>query len=271
MSRIVHISDLHFGALDPKTIEPLLTRIEALEPDVVVISGDLTQRARRGQYEDAAAFIERIPIADIVIVPGNHDIPLWNPWRRFVNPRRDFRRCIEDNEFPIWRSDDAAMIGIDTARSLTIKNGRVNREQLKQVASFFARVPEDHCRIVVAHHPFVLPEDSGKRVGRAEMALASLLDERVDLLLTGHRHVSWVSTLGSNLLTVHAGTATSNRRRAEPNSFNEIVINEKTVEIRPHHFDEDDSIFVRDDRSCWHRHLLRVHQSDEEQSRAPTP
>jgi len=252
MLTLVQISDLHFGALNPRTLEPLRRTVENIAPDLIVVSGDLTQRARAAQFSDAARFIESLHPCPRVVIPGNHDIALWNIWRRFIDPRRNFRNHFGHDRFPEFVSKELALIGVDTSRSLTISNGRINQEQLNTIARFF-RNNSSRWKVVVAHHPFVLPEEieAGSAVGRADMALSSFLDDKIQLLLTGHRHVSWNSRLGSSILTVHAGTATSSRIRAEPNAFNDIRFTENAVEIRGYHWQADENTYRLDPESQW--------------------
>jgi 3',5'-cyclic AMP phosphodiesterase CpdA len=234
MRHLVHLSDLHFGALRVETLEPLLGLIGSLAPHAVVVSGDLTQRATTDQFRRARAFLEHVPCKRHVIVPGNHDVPLWNLWRRFGNPRRRFDQFITDSRFPTLIDDEVAVVGLDTARSMTMKNGRVNRRQLHEVLRCFRSAPRRALRIVTCHHPFVIPEGSSarERAGRSEKAVAQLVQNEVDLLLTGHRHIPWVSPLGTDLPTVHAGTTTSQRTRGTENSFNDIFVESETVTVR---------------------------------------
>ena len=254
---LVQISDLHFGALNGATLAPLQKRISDLQPDLLVVSGDLTQRARPHQFDEAATFIASLHDCPRLIVPGNHDVPLWNLWRRFIDPHRHFNRHFGSDHFSRFTSDSLAILGIDTTRSFTIRNGRINKQQLTEIADFFAP-HHNKWKIVVAHHPFVLPEDvEGESVvGRANTALASFLEEKIDLLLTGHRHVSWNNMLESTTLTVHAGTATSSRTRSECNAFNELRFDEDSVTIRTYHWQENDLEFQLSNESSWQRHQL---------------
>lgn len=239
MRRLVHLSDLHFGALSKIHVEPILEALHEMDPDVIVISGDLTQRARRSQFDEARAFLARLPDKPLVVVPGNHDIPLWDVFRRFAAPRRRFHSYITAERFPTHLDDEVAVVGVNTARSLTFKNGRINQEQLAEVRERLDRARPSAVRVVVAHHPFVIPEDVPieVRVGRADLAIPIFAEIGVQLLLTGHRHRSWAGWLevpqtGHGLLAVHAGTATSHRVRGEENSFNEILVTERTIEVR---------------------------------------
>src|SRR6476620_11455788 len=127
MRRIVHISDIHFGRVDYDVVERAVEKINELEPHLVVVSGDLTQRARSGQFVEAKAFLDRLPQPQIV-VPGNHDVPMYNVFDRFVNPLEKFKKYITADLTPTYVDDEVAVVGINTARSLTIKGGRINED-----------------------------------------------------------------------------------------------------------------------------------------------
>jgi 3',5'-cyclic AMP phosphodiesterase CpdA len=232
MRTLVHISDLHFGRVDEALLAPLASAIEAAGPDVLAISGDLTQRAREAQFRAAAAYLRRLPGPQIV-VPGNHDVPLYDVLRRFLSPLARFRRHISAEEFPAFVDDELAVVGLNTARSLTFKGGRINREQVAAVAQRFAGLPEAVTRIVVTHHPFELPAqgDEGDLVGRATMAMEAFAGCGVDVFLSGHLHHSHVGDTaqryridGYAALVIQAGTATSTRGRGEANAFNVLRI-----------------------------------------------
>ena len=129
MRTIAHLSDLHFGRSDAAVADALSVHVRSLKPDVVVISGDLTQRAREREYQQAADFLRLLPSPQI-IVPGNHDVPLHNVVARLRSPLDFYRRYISDDLAPYYRDEEIAVLGINTARSLTWKNGRISREQV---------------------------------------------------------------------------------------------------------------------------------------------
>ena len=235
MRTIAHISDLHFGRVNNALIEPLLAALTTLAPDVVAISGDLTQRARAQQFRDAQRFLNRIPFPQIV-VPGNHDVPLYNVFARFLTPLYNYRRYITNDLQPVYVDDEIVVIGINTARSLTFKDGRINAEQVDSIHARLAPFP-DKTAIVVTHHPFDLPEGSDEKcVGRAKMALAAFAQCGVDVLLSGHFHFSHAGETGGNdgelaysALLVHAGTTLSTRARGESNAFNVLRIESRKI------------------------------------------
>jgi 3',5'-cyclic AMP phosphodiesterase CpdA len=165
MRTIVHLSDLHFGRVDPDLLRPLQQLVTRLAPDVVVVSGDLTQRARTEEFKAARAWLDTLPGPQIV-VPGNHDIPLYNVASRFLTPLRKYTRYVTLDLAPEYVDEEIAILGINTARSLTFKDGRVNKEQLAQMRQRMQAAGPDHTRIIVTHHPFDLPELRQGRPGR---------------------------------------------------------------------------------------------------------
>jgi 3',5'-cyclic AMP phosphodiesterase CpdA len=252
MRTIVHLSDLHFGRVDEALLDPLVATVTSVRPDVVAISGDLTQRARTRQFEQARAFLDRLPLPQIV-VPGNHDVPLYDVVRRFAAPLRRYRRFISDDLAPIFLDDQIAVIGLNTARSLTFKGGRINIAQAGLVARRFAELDDSILRVVVTHHPFNLPGHGTEEdlVGRAGMAMQVFADCGVDLLLSGHLHLAHSGDTaaryeipGFAALVVQAGTATSTRGRGEPNAFNVIRAGTARIEVDVHTWRPDRSDFA---------------------------
>ena len=243
MPVVVHMSDLHFGRIDERLLSPLVDAVEVVKPDVVVVSGDLTQRARTSEFRAARDFLARLR-GPRIVVPGNHDVPLYNIFDRFARPLARFREFIEEDDLPRFIDTELAVIGVNTARSMVVKNGRINKSQIDAIRKTFAALPADVFRVVVTHHPF----DSGEgmnpddRVGRAALAMREFAECGVDLLLSGHLHVGYSgeSALSSQVLAgygalvVSAGTATSTRVRGEPNEFNVLRVSKSRVEIERH-------------------------------------
>ena len=239
MKTIAHLSDIHFGAIDEVTIEPLIITLRELAPDLVAVSGDLTQRARTAEFIAAREFLDRLPKPQIV-VPGNHDVPLYNVLRRFAQPLDKYRRYITDDLAPYYADKEIAAAGVNTARSLTIKGGRINEKQIASLRDKLCELGEDVVKIVVTHHPFDLPEGNLESdiVGRAPLAMKTLAECGVDVFLAGHMHIMHTGHTaerykfaGHSALVIQAGTATSTRHRGEENSFNVIRVDGKKISI----------------------------------------
>ncbi len=244
MTRLLHLSDLHFGAHDPRLVEAVEQRVHEEQPDLVVISGDFTQRARTEQFREACQFLERLREAghDVIGVPGNHDVPLYDVLRRFFSPLTRYKRFIDDELCPLHELRGATVLGINTARSLTFKDGRISHEQMQFIRDTFERTDSKAMRILVTHHPlFALPvgdgPELGKAIGRQEHALDAIADCGVDLLLAGHNHRASahdardLATRAGSSLVIQAGTATSTRLRDEEQSFNKIEIEGENVTL----------------------------------------
>ena len=244
MARLIHLSDLHFGAHDPKLVDAVAQRVDEEKPDLVVISGDFTQRARIEQFKEACEFLDRLREAghDVLAVPGNHDVPLYDVFRRFLSPLTRYKRYIDETLCPMHDLPGVTVLGINTARSLTFKDGRISHEQLKFIRESFERSDPNSLRVLVTHHPlFALPVgetgDLERAAGRSELALDAAADAGVDMLLAGHHHTASTHsardlvTRAGPALVVQAGTATSTRLRDEDQSFNRIDIDEERVTL----------------------------------------
>jgi 3',5'-cyclic AMP phosphodiesterase CpdA len=242
MARLIHLSDLHFGAHDERLVEAVAARVDDEKPDLVIVSGDFTQRARTEQFEQACAFLERLRDGghEVLGVPGNHDVPLYDVLRRFLSPLTRYRRYIDDTLCPYHELPGAAVLGINTARSATFKSGKINGEQIEFVRQTFERADSSLTRILVTHHPiFALPtgDGVGEPIKNQDDVLKMIGELGVDLLLAGHNHrashqdsADFV-TKSTGALVIQAGTATSTRVRGEHQSFNRIVVGEETVEV----------------------------------------
>lgn len=236
-----HLSDLHFGRVDPEAVAGLLAAVWAAKPDVIVVSGDLTQRAKKRQFRAARAFLDALPPVPRIVVPGNHDVSATNLFERVVRPLTRYRRYITPQRSPFYTDDLLAIAGLDTVRLMSTKNGRLNRAQVEQACAQFAAVPGERVRIVVTHHPIDLPlaDRMHPVLARARMAMAEFARERVDLFLSGHLH-GGLSLLtqerypipGYSAVVVHAGTAASTRTRNQPNAFHVIRVALETIAVQ---------------------------------------
>lgn len=238
MRTIVHLSDIHVGRLDPGLVAPLATAIRSVRPDLVAVSGDLTQRARVSQFLEARQFIDALQ-APSLIVPGNHDVPLWNVAARFVTPLRRYKRYITANLEPVYRDEEVIVLGVNTARSFAWGEGRINAAQVDRIVARLSETPASVVRIVVTHHPFDLPPGLGDQrlLGRAHMAMAKLAAAQADLFLAGHLHLSHIGhsatryqIAGHSALIVQAGTV-STRGRGEQPSFNVLRVHRPRIEV----------------------------------------
>ena len=239
MRTLVHISDLHFGKADPALLEPLRERIARIAPHLVVVSGDLTQRARRWQFREAKAFLDTLPRPQLV-VPGNHDVPLYNVFQRMLSPLGKYRRIVTRDLEPSYIDDEIAVVGVNTARSLTWKRGSISARQVDAVVEKICGLHETVAKIVVTHHPFDVPEGHTESdlVRHGSRAMERLAECGADILLAGHLHRTRTSHSaeryripGHSALLVQAGTATSVRGRGETNTFNALHITREDVRI----------------------------------------
>ncbi len=251
MRLIAHLSDLHFGRVDPATLPALHDTLIAACPDIVVVSGDLTQRARPGEFEAARRFLDGLPFPQVV-VPGNHDVPLHNVAARIMAPFRTYRSSFGNELEPLFMDLEIAVLGLNTARALTFKNGRINVQQVQRSCARLEGCGPAVTRVIVTHHPFDVPAtgDEGDVIGRAGMAMAAFARCRVDLILSGHLHVGRAGPsavryggTGWASLLVQAGTATSTRRRGEVNAFNLIRIDRPHIAVESLAWDDASSTF----------------------------
>jgi 3',5'-cyclic AMP phosphodiesterase CpdA len=236
MARIAHLSDIHFGAHDPKIVRATEAWLQEHQPDLIIISGDFTQRARVDQFREASAYLNRLRAAGfkVLSVPGNHDVPLYDVWRRFTSPLDRYRKYINHDLCPWFENDEVAVLGLNTARSLTVKDGRINHDQIAMMEERFATVPKAKTRILVTHHPlFAMPIGEGgelsEAVGRHKDAVAAACKAGVHIALAGHFHRTYAESArkmvenAGSALVMQAGTATSTRlRNEELQSFNFI-------------------------------------------------
>lgn len=240
MRVIAHVSDLHFGRTDPFVIAALQRSILELTPDLLAVSGDLTQRASPAQFAEAGEFLRALPFPQIV-VPGNHDVPLFDLPRRLLTPLGGYLRHISGDLEPMVADDEIAVVGLNSVRAALMRGGgRLNANQVERAA---ARLQSAGSRLkaVVTHHPFDLPAGAPERhlVGRSVMAMTTLARAGADLFLAGHLHRAHIGETatryriaGHSALVVQAGTV-STRQRGEPASFNVLRVSPNRIEVEP--------------------------------------
>jgi 3',5'-cyclic AMP phosphodiesterase CpdA len=264
---LVHLSDLHFGRVDPETVNALEDDIRSSPPDLVIVSGDLTQGARRREFKEARAFLDRLG-APFLAVPGNHDISPYDLIERFTDTYERWRTYICPDIEPMWTNGEVVVVGLNSARPLGLSwdwsRGRLNRRQLRRMAERLQQVDDSALRIATVHHPLLAPEDADDQaiVGRARMALETLTACRVDLVLSGHLHrnfleqvlpanppVSHAGTTAATLPTsahtptiLLSGTATSTRIREDRNSYHRIMVQNSRYTLERRHWTGDEWI-----------------------------
>jgi 3',5'-cyclic AMP phosphodiesterase CpdA len=250
MKKIAHISDLHFGRVNYNAAEGLLADIKQHSPDLVIISGDLTQRARISQFKEAREYIKKLGFP-VFVIPGNHDIPFFDIVRRFFGPLDRYKEFITEDLRPFYMDEEIAVYGINTARSNTWSEGRISIEQIAAMKEKLCALPNDLLKIVVTHHPFIVPPGRvGIRiVGRAVRALDIMDECQIDLLLAGHLHDAfhtdirtYHTTRKRSVIVAQAGTSISKRTRyMKPNSYNLIQAANNYLRIEERRW--NDSIF----------------------------
>jgi 3',5'-cyclic AMP phosphodiesterase CpdA len=240
MTRIIHISDLHFGKDRAVLVDPLVRFINASGAALVLLSGDLTQRARHSQFKQARDFIDRLS-PQVIAVPGNHDTPLDNIFVRLIRPWRRFRKYISCDLEPCWQSDDVLACGINTADSRAWQRGKLRQSSLRRVSNHLLAGEngrrDDRLGFVMMHHPPEHQEGTQKRPMRnAKMGLQELNKCGADVVLCGHLHTWSARTLrdAEGILLLQAGTGLSSRVRGEPNDLNLLEINGRRLTVERH-------------------------------------
>jgi len=259
MRRLVHLSDLHFGRDRPELLKPLLDAVNRLKPDLVAISGDLTQRARVDQFQGASAFIDQLQ-APVLIVPGNHDVPLYNIFLRFLMPWRRYRKWISADLEPSHEDDEMIVVGVNTVDPWSVQRGWFTSRAIRRVCSAFEGTRGRRVRIVVAHHPMQHTAEDTKQLMRgAARAVDQLSACKADIILSGHLHTwraePFAERAGRNtILQIHAGTGLSTRMRGEANDFNLIDIDGGSVVVCRYAVEGSSSDFAPTDTRTFELH-----------------
>lgn len=228
MKVLAHLSDLHFGRTDPKVVEALMNDLHRHRPDLIIVSGDLTQRARTHQFAEARAFLDRLP-APALVVPGNHDLaPLYRPLSRLFAPRERFRHHLPGHDpLPVWRDDDLLVLGLDSTRSMRWKEGKLRNRHLDHVEEMVVHAAPDACKVAFMHHPL-----ASTAFGHPFEALA---ERGIDLVLTGHVHRVRLEVITArrphSCILVQASTACSTRLREDANGYGLIRVDMPVMDI----------------------------------------
>jgi 3',5'-cyclic AMP phosphodiesterase CpdA len=232
VSILVQISDTHFGTEQPPVVEALLELVRSLRPTLAVLSGDITQRARRSQFEAARKFVERLEAHRVIAIPGNHDIPLFNLAARVLSPYANYCRAFGEVLEPEFESDALLVLCVNTTRPSRHKDGEVSRTQIQRVAARLRHAAAEQLRVVVTHQPVlaIKREDEANLLHGWEEAVRRWSTAGADILMGGHIHLPYIRSLTEALPTlarrawvVQAGTAVSHRIRSGiPNSVNVV-------------------------------------------------
>jgi 3',5'-cyclic AMP phosphodiesterase CpdA len=229
---LMQISDTHFGTERPAVAEALVRLVHRQAPEAIVVSGDITQRATRKQFYAANAFFKRLGNVPIMMIPGNHDIPLFNLAARLLAPFGNYSRAFGDDLEPVFRSPRWLIICVNTTRAYRHKNGEVSLAQVQRVAGLLQTAAPEQLRVVVVHQPVAVVSEADRTnlLRGRDAAVPSWAAAGADIIMGGHIHVPYAlplhecyDDLPGRLWTVQAGTAVSTRvRRESPNSVNLI-------------------------------------------------
>ena len=232
MNGLLHLSDTHFGSEQSHVVEALVRLAWALQPEAIVLSGDITQRATAEQFRAARGFVDRLPRVPLLAVPGNHDIPLYDLGTRIARPYARYVRCFGHDLEPTYRSPRWLVLALNTTRPWRHKHGELSREQVARVAAALRAAEPGQRRLLVVHQPIGVarPEDEADRLRGSEQALQAWSHSGADAVLGGHIHLPYVLPWwppgggmepSRAVWVVQAGTAVSSRVRAGvPNSVN---------------------------------------------------
>lgn len=236
MTVLLQISDTHFGTEQPPVVEALLQLAHETRPALVVLSGDITQRARRSQYAAAQEFVSRIGPPErspaVLAIPGNHDIPLFNVFGRMFRPYGGFERAFGGQLEPEWESPEFLVIGVNTTRPARHKDGEVSMQQIEQVSQRLQTATPRQVRVVVTHQPVHVVKGSEihNRLHGHYEAISAWSRAGADIIMGGHIHLPYIAPLHEHYervsrrcWVVQAGTAVSARvRRLQSNSVNVV-------------------------------------------------
>jgi 3',5'-cyclic AMP phosphodiesterase CpdA len=230
MSVILQVSDAHFGTERPPVVEALVALSWELAPDLLVLSGDITQRARSAQFSAAAAFVRRLAPPNLLAIPGNHDIPLFDVATRLLDPYRGYREAFGNDLEPSFSAPDCVVLGVKTTRRYRHTDGEISEVQRERVAAELRKASPSQLRIVVVHQPVAVPRAAEVHnvAHGSDEAVRAWADAGADVILGGHIHLPFVlalhevmAPLSRPLWAVNAGTAVSHRIRKDAgNSVN---------------------------------------------------
>lgn len=271
---LLHISDLHLGPPFVRHVaEELVRTAHRIQPDIIVCSGDFTQRAKQHQFADARALLDRLPDVPLIVVPGNHDVPLYRIFERLTDPYRYYRRFIHEELDHVTRMDGLIIVALNsTSPYRNISNGRIHLDQLEMCEDILRHEPEETIKVVVSHHHFAPSPDYERDqvMPKSKRALDRLISLKVDLILGGHLHRAYIGNSldvyrGADpehgIVIAQCGTTTSRRgrgREREKNSLNLVRLSPETIEVTHHIFFEELERFAPTSRHTFPRPFRRI-------------
>ena len=243
---LLHVSDPHFGAMDPAIAAAFLEQSATMKPDLTVLSGDLTMRARRRELEDSLAFTQKLP-HPLLVIPGNHDIPALNqPFDRVFRPFYRYCKWFAEGLEPEYDSAILHVVSLNSSRAFALSGdwslGHLSPHQLETLPGRFATARPGSLRVLVLHHPLIAPQGLHRTiVAPIEGLKKAIAAAKVDLVLCGHFHLSMIATLdcgdGWTTLVSQAGTVCSTRLQGQPQSFHEIDFSSLHLSVTVHTYD----------------------------------
>ena len=273
MLRILHGSDLQMGRpFRPRAAKALRQLAFEVDPNLIVISGDLTQRAKVHEFQAAWKFLEALPQVPLIVTPGNHDVPLYRFWERLLVPYRNWNRTIPHDLDSVTVIPGATVVALNSASPWSaIVGGRLTQAQLRFARQSFDSELTEGIRVLVTHHHFVCKSagGGGRPIPAAPLIINQIEEMEVDVVLSGHLHRMQVAmsrdvvpgkNLGVPLIT--AGTATSRRGRGEEkgtNSVNVLDVLEDRIKVTPYLLRNSEQVF----EALEPISLMRRHVSNE--------
>jgi 3',5'-cyclic AMP phosphodiesterase CpdA len=271
--RILHLSDLHFGKpAVPAQVDAIEAFVQANRFDIVAISGDLSQRARAGEFQRAAAFIrDTRRVSDVIVVPGNHDVAWWHAPLGIGHKDRvyeNYKAYISEDLEPVLRRPGLTMVGINTSHGVTRRTltwnvrdisiiGDITRQQIERTRREFDTTPSGDARVVVMHHNPVKGELSQRHgLKHTKQILGAFAEMGVELLLCGHDHqeaIHYIEHTKRGTVISTAGTVSNRSRGGRPSSLNAITVSPDAIDVLTHVWSGD----ARDFRPGPHRRFER--------------
>jgi 3',5'-cyclic AMP phosphodiesterase CpdA len=270
---VLHVSDLHFGRpAVPEQIEAIEAMIRERRFDVVAVSGDLSQRARAGEFQRAQVFLRDAQrVSKTIVVPGNHDVAWWYAPLGIGRPHRlyeNYRAYISAELEPVLRVPGVTLVGLNTSHGVTRHTltwnvrdisiiGYLRRRQIERARAEFAKSPPDDARVIVMHHNPVKGELSQRHgLRHTKKILGAFAELRVDLVLCGHDHqeaVHYIEHTKKGTVISTAGTVSNRSRGGRPSSLNTIRISPREIEVHTHIWSREARGFVLGPRKCFAR------------------